>query len=65
MRWAGHVARMGERTGTYRVLVGTVWGRKPRIRLGVDGSIILKCIFKKWGDIMVLDRPVSGYGQAL
>jgi hypothetical protein len=22
MRWAGHVARMGERTGVYRVLVG-------------------------------------------
>jgi S-ribosylhomocysteine lyase LuxS involved in autoinducer biosynthesis len=22
VRWAGHVARMGDRTGTYRVLVG-------------------------------------------
>jgi hypothetical protein len=22
MRWAGHVARMGERRGVYRVLVG-------------------------------------------
>jgi len=37
MRWAGHVARMGEGKGVYRVLVG-----KPEVRdhwgdLGVDG----------------------------
>jgi len=28
MRWAGHVARMGER-GVYRVLVGKPEGRRP------------------------------------
>jgi len=38
MRWAGHVARMGERRGVYRVLVG----RKLRERCylgdpGIDG----------------------------
>jgi len=27
MRWAGHVARMGERRGTYRVVMG-----KPEIK---------------------------------
>ena len=27
MRWAGHVASMGERTGVYRVLVG-----KPQVK---------------------------------
>jgi hypothetical protein len=29
MRWAGHVARMGERRGVYRALVGKPEGRKP------------------------------------
>jgi hypothetical protein len=30
MRWAGHVARMGERRGVYSVLVGKPEGKKPR-----------------------------------
>jgi len=29
MRWAGHVARMGEESGMYRVLVGKPEGRRP------------------------------------
>ena len=29
MRWAGHVARMGEGRGVYRVLVGKPEGRRP------------------------------------
>jgi hypothetical protein len=29
MRFAGHVARMGERKGVYRVLVGTPDGKRP------------------------------------
>jgi hypothetical protein len=29
MRWAGHVARMGEGRGAYRVLVGRPEGKKP------------------------------------
>jgi len=29
MRWAGHVARMGEERGVYRVLVGTLEGKRP------------------------------------
>jgi hypothetical protein len=29
MRWAGHVARMGERRGVYRVLVGKPEGKRP------------------------------------
>ena len=29
MRWAGHVARMGEERGAYRVLVGKPEGKKP------------------------------------
>ena len=29
MRWAGHVARMGEERGLYRVLVGKPEGKRP------------------------------------
>jgi len=29
MRWVGHVARMGERRGVYRVLVGKSEGNRP------------------------------------
>jgi len=29
MRWAGHVARMGERRGVYSVLVGKPEGKSP------------------------------------
>jgi hypothetical protein len=29
MRWVGHVARMGEGRGTYRILVGRPEGRRP------------------------------------
>jgi hypothetical protein len=28
MRWAGHVARMGERRGVYRILIGKPEGKK-------------------------------------
>ena len=48
MRWAGHVARMGEKRDVYRVLVG-----KPREGdhlkdPDVDRRIILRWIFGKW-----------------
>jgi hypothetical protein len=33
MRWAGHVARMGEVRGVYRVLVGRPEGKRPLGRL--------------------------------
>jgi len=29
MRWAGHMARMGEERGVYRVLVGKPEGKRP------------------------------------
>jgi len=29
VRWAGHVARMGEEKGVYRVLVGKQEGKRP------------------------------------
>jgi hypothetical protein len=53
MRWAGHVARMGEERGVHRVLVGKPEGRS---QLG----IILRCIFGKWEGLWGLDGGGSG-----
>ena len=41
MRWAGHVARIGEWRGVYRVLVGKPDGKKPlgRPRRRWEGNI--------------------------
>jgi hypothetical protein len=36
MRWAGHVARVGEGRNVYRVLVGRPEGKKPLENQGVD-----------------------------
>jgi len=48
MGWMGHVARMGERRGVYRVLVRKLDGKRllgrPRHRWG----IILRWNFRKW-----------------
>ena len=48
MRWAGHVARMGEERGVYRDLVGKPEERRPLGRFGVDGRIILGWISRRW-----------------
>jgi hypothetical protein len=42
MRWAGHVARMGDKRRTYMVLVGKLRERDQLENLGVNGSMILK-----------------------
>jgi len=44
MRWAGHVARMGEE----RECIGSWWGNRRERDLGVDGLIILGWISRRW-----------------
>jgi len=51
MRWTGHVARMGERTGVYRVLVGKPEGKRPFGRPG-----------RRWEDNIKMDLQEVGYG---
>ena len=51
MRWAGHVARMGEERGVYRVLVGKLEGRRP---LGRPR--------RRWVDNIRLDLQEVGCG---
>jgi len=48
MRWAGHVASMGERKGVYRVWWGNLNERDHLEDPGGDGRITLKWIFRTW-----------------
>jgi len=48
MRWAEHVARVVERRGLYRVLVGKPERMKPFGRPRLRWGIILRWIFGKW-----------------
>jgi hypothetical protein len=51
LRWAGHVARMGERRGAYRVLVVKPEGRKPlgRPRRRWEANIKMDLREVRWG----------------
>jgi len=51
MRWAGHVARMGEERGAYRVLVGKWEGKRP---LGRPS--------RRWVDNISVDLQEVGCG---
>jgi len=52
MRWAGHVARMGEDRGLQRVLVGNPEGKRP---LGTPR--------RKWEDNIKMDLQEVGGGR--
>jgi hypothetical protein len=54
MRWAGHVARMGEGRGAYRILVGRPEGRRP---LGRPRH--------RWEDNIKIDLQEVGWGHGL
>ena len=51
MRWAGHVARMGERRGVYRVLVGKPEGKRPLGKLR-----------RRWEENIKMDLQEVGCG---
>jgi hypothetical protein len=51
MRWAGHVACMGEKRGAYRILVGRPEGRRPFGRPR-----------RRWEDNIKMDRREVGWG---
>ena len=46
--WGGELARMEDRRGAYRVLVGKPGGKRSLEDLRIDGWIILNWILKKW-----------------
>ena len=51
MRWAGHVERMGERRGVYKILVGKPEERRP---LGRPR--------RRWDDNIKMDLQEVGWG---
>jgi hypothetical protein len=51
MRWVGHVARMGEGRGAYRIWVGRPEGRRPLGRLR-----------RRWQNNIKMDLQVVGRG---
>jgi len=51
MRWAGHVARMGEKRGMCRVLVGKAEGKRPHERPR-----------RRWKDDIKMDLQEVGCG---
>jgi hypothetical protein len=54
LKWAGHVARMGDRRGAYRALVGKPEGRRP---LGRPRH--------RWEDNIKMDLRKVGWGRRL
>ena len=54
MRWAGHVARMGERRCVYRIMV-----RKP------EGKRSLGRPSHRWEDNIKMDLQEVGWGDGL
>ena len=49
MRWAGHVARMGERRNAYRVLVGKPKGKRQLGRPTIRQEDNIKLVYKEMG----------------
>jgi hypothetical protein len=52
MRWAGHVACMGEVRGAYNILVGRPDRRRPQGRL-----------WRRWEDNIKMDHREIGFGD--
>jgi hypothetical protein len=51
MRWAGHVARIGEGRSAYKILVGRPEGRRPLGRLR-----------RRWENNIKMDLQEVGWG---
>jgi hypothetical protein len=54
MRWAGHVARIGEDRGVHRLLVGKPEGKRPLGRAR-----------RRWEDIIKMDLQEVGGGRGV
>jgi hypothetical protein len=52
MRWAGHVARMGEKRNVHRLLVGKPEGMRP-----------LRRPRRRWVDNIMMDLGETGWGS--
>jgi len=55
MRKVGHVARMGDKRGVYRVLIGKPEGKRPLGRPRHRREDNINLIFNKWGGMDCTD----------
>jgi hypothetical protein len=57
VRWAGHVARIGEKMNAYRILVGKPEGKRPLGRPRRTWMDNIKIYFREvgWGDMEWID----------
>jgi hypothetical protein len=64
MRWAGHVARMGENRNAYSLLVGKPEGKKPlgRPRRRWLDNVRLDFVEVGWGDVVWLRIGTGEFG---
>jgi len=62
IRWTGHVARMGDRRGTYRVLVVKSEGKRPlrRSRHRWENSMFRKWDVRAWAGLICLRIGTGG-----
>ena len=75
LRWAGHVACVGDRRYAYRVLVETSYRNNHLQDLDIVGRKMLKWVLKKWGgeawigliwtEIVTVQRLTDVYKQML
>jgi hypothetical protein len=62
MRWAGYVARVGEKRGVCKVLGGKLGGKRPACRRGenVKESVLKKSVGKAWNGMIWLRAGATG-----
>jgi hypothetical protein len=60
MRWAGHVARMGEKRNVYRLLVGKPEGKRPLGRPCCRWVDLLELVGAVWTGLVRLRIGTSG-----
>ena len=58
VRWAGHVARMGEEREVYRVLVGKPEGRRPLGRPKRRRADNIRTDLQEMGCVYIMDQSI-------
>jgi hypothetical protein len=60
VRWAGHVARIGDRRAIYRFLIGKPEGKRTLVRTKRRWKDNINMVLRKWDGEDGLDSSGSG-----